>query len=281
MNNNHKMIMTVSDKIDYEINDVCHICEKVIDKNDEKNYKVRDHDHFTGKFIGAAHNSCNLKRNITKNYNVPVVFHNSKGYDTHFIIQEIANIGIKNIKIIPKTEESYMSYTFAGLKFIDSLSFLNASLDSLVKNLRKSKNSSPNDGEYDYEKYDVNNFTHSFTNFKKTYPNIDNKHFNLLCAKGIYPYDYFTDEEKFNENINLDKEIFFNTLNDEEVKELQIEHAKKIIKEFKLKTWGQYHDIYLKGDVFLLSDVFENFRNVCIENYCLSCPLYYTSKLWL
>ena len=51
-----------------------------------KQFKVRDHDHYTGKFSGAAHNSCNLAYNF-KNYRLPIFFHNQKGYDEHFIVR--------------------------------------------------------------------------------------------------------------------------------------------------------------------------------------------------
>ena len=80
-----------------EIN--CHICEKLL--NDDK---VRDHDHITGKYIGASHNECNVNRNC-KNFKIPVFIHNNKGYDAHFIIKEISNFdNINRIKNIPKTD---------------------------------------------------------------------------------------------------------------------------------------------------------------------------------
>jgi hypothetical protein len=52
--------------------------------------KVRDHDHVTGKFRGAAHSKCNI--NFYHQRYIPVVFHNLKGYDGHFIIQKMYNI---------------------------------------------------------------------------------------------------------------------------------------------------------------------------------------------
>lgn len=44
-----------------------------------------------------------------------------------------------------------------------------------------------------------------------------------------------------------------------------------------MKTIREYHDLYLKSDVLLLADVFENFRDVCIDNYRLDPAWYYTS----
>ena len=54
--------------------------EKVLKKY---NIKVRDHCHFTGKFLGAAHNNCNLNRNYDK-FKIPVFFHNGKCCTFHY-----------------------------------------------------------------------------------------------------------------------------------------------------------------------------------------------------
>ena len=44
-------------------------------------------------------------------------------------------------------------------------------------------------------------------------------------------------------------------------------HAQKVLEEFKLKSLGDYHDLYVQRDTLLLADVFENLRNKCIEIY--------------
>ena len=83
------LIMTEQNKTDYENATHCWICEKEIGKS-KNNPKVRDHCHFTGKYRGAAHKSCNLKLKINPGKTkIPVVFHNLKGYDSHFIIQKL------------------------------------------------------------------------------------------------------------------------------------------------------------------------------------------------
>ena len=83
-----KMIpLTIKEKIHSNEQEICYICKKEFDTNDKKDYKVRDHCHYTGKYRGAAHNICNLRYKIPKE--VPVVFHNGSTYDYHFIIKEL------------------------------------------------------------------------------------------------------------------------------------------------------------------------------------------------
>ena len=83
--------------------------------------------------------------------------------------------------------------------------------------------------------------------------------------------------KKFSEEKLPTKEELFSKLNDCGVSDEDFDHAKRIWKEFEVKNLGEYHDLYLKSDVLLLADVFEEFRNVCLENYSLDPAWYYTS----
>ena len=51
---------------------------------------------------------------------------------------------------------------------------------------------------------------------------------------------------------------------------------KKVFREFKMNYLGDYHDLYVQSDTLLLADVFENFRNMCLETYELD-PAYFLS----
>jgi hypothetical protein len=83
----------------------------------EKDVKVRDHCHITGKYRGAAHQSCNLNLRLTKK--IPVVFHNLRGYDSHLIMEEIGKFNEK-INVIANNMEKYMSFSLGNqLVFID------------------------------------------------------------------------------------------------------------------------------------------------------------------
>ena len=131
------LIISENEKAQYKNSLNCHICGDFFNESDEKLKKVCDHDHTTGLFVGAAHKHCNFLRSITRT-KTPIFFHNSQGYDSHFIIDEIPRSAkIDKLEIIPKTEDKYISYSFDGLQFKDSFSFMASSLDNLVKKFKK------------------------------------------------------------------------------------------------------------------------------------------------
>ena len=127
---NKNLIMSAEEEEKFQLSNSCWICDKLFDIGDEK---VRDYCHMTGKYRGAAHWSCNINLKLTKK--IPVIFPNLRGYDSHLIIKEIGQFDVK-VSIIPNGLEKYMAFTInKNLVFIDSMQFMNSSLDSLVKNL--------------------------------------------------------------------------------------------------------------------------------------------------
>ena len=100
---------------------------------------------------------------------------------------------------------------------------------------------------------------------------------DLLIRKEVYPYDYMDNFERFNEIELPPVNEFYSRLNDSDVDPKDYEHAQKVWRHFDIKNMGEYHDLYLKTDVILLADIFENFRDVCIKNYKLDPAWYYTS----
>ena len=91
--------LTKKKQTEFENAKICWICQKGFEKKDKK---VRDHDHFTGKFRGAAHNQCNLQ--FKKPKFTPVIFHNLSGYDAHLFVKNLGK-SEGNIKCIPNNEE--------------------------------------------------------------------------------------------------------------------------------------------------------------------------------
>ena len=153
------------------------------------NDRVRVHCHYTGRYRGPAHNSCNLKYRKPKF--IPVVFHNLTGYDSHLFIKKLGSDNDKeNIDCIPNNEEKYISFsktvkvgeykdkktgdirikTFK-IRFIDSFKFMGSSLEALVNNLPKD----------------------AFNNLERYYTKEDAE---LIKRKGFYPYEYMNTEER-------------------------------------------------------------------------------------
>ena len=261
---NKLLRMTEENEQEFKKATTCHICDK---KYTEKDIQVRDHCHITGKFRGSAHQECNLKLRINpKEIKIPVIFHNLRGYDSHFIMQEIGAIVKKhayknnkgeekqmNINAIPNNMEKYMAFMLGNhLTFIDSFQFMSSSLDKLVSNLPAEA-------------------------LKYTNKIFQKEKFKLMTRKGIYPYDYMDSFEKFNKTELPTKEEFYSILNNEHISDEDYCHAKKVWNKFQLQTMGEYHNLYLQSDILLLADVFENFRKTCLQYYKLDPCHYFTS----
>ena len=117
--------MTNENEIDFQKAIKCHICDKqykdLIFKNQlpnaqnelskrDKDVRVRDHCHITGKFRGSAHQDCNLKLRINPyTIKIPVIFHNLRGYDSHFIMQQIGQIAKEHIYTNKKGQKVEMN----------------------------------------------------------------------------------------------------------------------------------------------------------------------------
>ena len=99
----------------------------------------------------------------------------------------------------------------------------------------------------------------------------------LLFRKGVYPYEYMTSWDKFTETQLAPKEAFHSSLNMSDISECDYKHAQKAWRAFNLKNLDEYHDLCLKTDVILLANVFEAFRDTCLEYYQLDPAHFYTS----
>ena len=113
--------------------------------------------------------------------------------------------------------------------------------------------------------------------FPNTYRlcNNDINKFILLLRKGVYPYEYMDSWETFDETELWNKESFYSELNKEDITDEDHAHAQKVWEVFKIKNLGEYHDLYVQSDTLLLADIFENFRELCIEIYELDPAYFY------
>ena len=250
--------------------EVCWLCKK---KFGEKTLsKVRDHCHYTGKFRGAAHQSCNLKFQRPKF--TPVFFHNLQNYDAHLFVRALGLMDeVLSIKCIPNNDEKYISFSLKfelkritkwdfkteewkevvvkhEIRFLDSLKFTLSGLEGLVKSLSRE---------------DLEETTRFF-----------GEKIDLVSRKGVYPYEFMDDFEKFKKQSLPKKTSFFSRLKQEKISDEDFDHAQRVWKEFELKNMGDFHDLYLKTDVLLLADVMENFRKLCEKHYELDPAHFYT-----
>ena len=174
------------------------------------------------------------------------------------------------IDVIAKNLEDYLSFSikvtvqnpkrksdgtlvreYYRIRFIDSFQFLSSSLEKLVSALDKG----------------------DFAALRKHFTDEDITH---LTRKQVYPYDYMSCWEKFEETKLPQKKDFYNILTKSHISTEDYEHAVAIWNKFNLKNLGEYHDLYLKTDVLLLADVFERFRTFGLKTYSLDPAHYIT-----
>ena len=260
-----EMVFTEEDKKQFNKSWQCWICREPL-----KDDRVRDHCHYTGRYRGPAHNSCNLKYRKPKS--IPIFFHNLTGYDSHLFIKKLGSPDEKeNIDCIPNNEEKYISFrktikvgTYWDKKtakqkdktfkiiFKDSFKFMGSSLGALVNNLPKD----------------------AFKNLDRYYTP---EQAELIRRKGFYPYEYMDTEDKLNDTKLPPREAFYSRLSGKGISKADYNHALNVWNVFKMKTFKEYHELYNETDVLLLADVFESFRDNNLKIYGLDPAHYFTA----
>lgn len=259
--------LTAKEEERFQKGTICHICgDKLTVVKSKKNIKVRDHDHMTGKYLGCAHDICNLRR---KKFDyLPMYAHNFCGYDSHHILKNVDVNRVKDynkngelepvaISGIPYNSEKIRSLKVGKLEFLDSYSFLQGSLaqmtDTLVASGKK-----------------LNILKHS-----ELYETGEEK--ELLLRKGVFPYEFCSSLEKMRNCQGLpEKTDFYNSLTNTDVSDEDYQHAEKVYKVFKCSHMLDYMMLYVQLDTVLLCEVFLQFRKVMISNFCLDPCRYRT-----
>ena len=213
----------------------CHICQSQFYSEDHvsvksTNYrKVKDHDHYTGIYRGAAHSICNLRYSTQRD--IFVVIHNGTNYDFHLIIKELNEEFRTEIQCIPEDKEKYKSFSIPimykecndytipyNLRFIDSNKFMMGSLDSHVNNLSELYScncSNKSNQQIKIKHNDKNIYRRCKTCTKRSKQSVESlklkspntyqltngniEKFILLLKKGVYPYEYMDSWNKFEE----------------------------------------------------------------------------------
>ena len=252
----------------------CWICESPLDQSIE-NPTVLDHCHFTGEFLGWAHNECNINRKLL-NF-TPVFAHNLSNYDLHHVILALQGSNMRNrVTIVPTTDEKYIALeigvfikmrldknkkerpVYENIRLLDSFRFMPSSLDSLAKNLP----------------------AEAFKLLVQNFSDWPESAVDKLKQKSFFPYSYIDNFNKLEESKLPPRSLWTNSLHQFEVNVTQeeYEHAVEVFKIFECSTVGEYYDIYLQTDVFLLAAIVVCFRKVCYETYGLDCCQDYTAS---
>ena len=219
----------------------------LVDDDDEK---ARDHCHITIKFRVATHWSWNINLQLTKN--VLVIFHNLRGYGSQLLFNELNKFDAQ-FDVIPN-RKIHGIFLNKNLAFIDSMQFMNSSLEKQVKTLT--------DDDFKY-------LTEEF----------GSRNLEFLTQKEAYPCEYMGSFKKFNEEKLPDKKCFYSSVKDgttddnSEKLDGQISHKDYLTCK---KIWMNLAYEWLsrslfEKDVLLLADVFKNFIDTCLK-FCKLDP---------
>ena len=148
------------------------------------------------------------------------------------------------------------------IRIINSCRFMQDSWSNLVDNLSELK----------INKIDSDVLIKRFYNTYQLSDNDINK-FELLLRKGVYPYEYMDSWKRFSETELPSKDKFYSALNLEDISDDDYAHTINVWNTFNISNLGEYHDLYVKLDTALLTDVFGNFRDKHIEIHKLD-PAY-------
>lgn len=254
-NNLNKLpILSHSEELSFQSSTLCSICNSEIGNN----VKVRDHCHFSGKYLGAACRSCNLCSHqfFKGKIKIPIYFHNSN-YDIKQFISAFSEIQdtsdfCKKMTGVPCNMQIYKVLNFDNISITDSYAHLTSSLSTLIENLPDSKKI-----------------------FLKTISGDNLEKFKLINKKGFYPYEFVDHISKLDTPIqDLKRSDFDSKLMLSKLTDSEWDHIQNVIKVFNFKTLKEWHELYLKIDVFGLADVFEYYRELSFDTYGLD-PAHY------
>ena len=222
---------------------ICYINKKVIHHNHSKK---------ENNIIDFICNNCNLK--IKNSKELIVLFHNAKGYDNSYMLDIFSKIPNIQISCLGQNTEKFKMLKFLipdkdySIKIIDSLAFLQSNLNDLSKDL-----------DNDLKIITKNHFQDKFEMINKK---LDN-----------FPYNYVNKDNLKSEELP-DKKHFYNMLKLSDITDKEYKKVKEFYENIKFRNIREYLECYLKSDITLLADVFNNFRKIIFDNLGLDCVKY-------
>lgn len=266
---------------DFKETKECHICQKPLGP-----VRDMDHDHYDGRYRGAAHKSCNMQYGASKYFKVPVVFHNLRGYDGYFVLRELANMAekLEKVEVIAKNLDKYTCIEVNNVRFMDSMQFINGKLETLVENYRKDME---DEDPIRYQSKLVCGFPKIWDFVRKRFESFPKgikrkgetmsapsggtmkdailaSMLRMSVTKGVYPYEYMDSFERMKETSLPPRSCFFSKLKNEGISEADYWKANRVWQTFRCKDMLDYTQIYNTLDVLLLEVLFETFRASCL-----------------
>ena len=244
----------------YENATTCYMCDKPFCFD-----KVKDHDHLSGEYLGAAHNRCNLLRVEVKDRIVGYA-HNANAYDTHEILRALATRTTENgelefrgkpisLDVIALNKQKVKTLTINKVTLLDSMAFLSDSLDRLVTNLKSSNHKFP--------------LTRQWME--------DDAKIALLNRKGCYPYEYMTGSDRLKETKLPPPDKFASQLGGSAAASPEdYAHACNVWRTFECKNLEDYTRLYVLADCYQLLECLSEFRTTLFETFRLDMCHYWS-----
>ena len=232
----------------------CHMCQGEFSAED---HKVRDHCHWSGQFLGACHNKCNLKARRKKF--VPIYVHNFSGYDGHFVMRALIEDTIffkkKSISGLCHNGEKMRTIQFGCFRFQDSMQFINSSLARVVSDLETSG--------------------YAFPLLQSTGLCQTEEQKKLLTRKGIFPYEALTSVKDFEAMTSFPpKDAFYSSISQSTPPEEDYQHGLLVFNVFKCKNMKEYMMLYNELDTVLLLESLLQFRYLGMREFGLDMSHY-------
>lgn len=243
-----KLIDSVTDRILSEKNTIRSTCQLINFDGDVLcnicSTQIKGQGVTTSEFPGMVIHAQCYDKIIDKVFSLKVIFHNFKNYDSHFIIDNIFK-NKKDVFTIPKTKEKYTTIQYfnngVSVKFLDSYSFLQGSLDSLAKRLSTRKYGRGND------------------------------------VKMTFPYEYIDSYEKLDEpTLPSDINLWYSTLKKSSPSKEDIDSTIQYFNDKGYKSIYEYATDYMMTDVFLLLEIIYDFKTTSFNTYGVDPLHYYT-----
>jgi len=190
MRRNTNMYLSVEDDTTRREATRCVLCNGDFTKSNDN---VRDRDHITGQYRGACHSQCNI--NYFQTRYLPICVHNLRGYDSHIILKQAFQIveTKERIHAIPQSTEKFMTFSIVDLTFKDCFQFMAAGLGNLVEAL-------------------ISKGQDKFEHFHTMKQHFTDSEMELICKKGVYPYEWVDDNEKFKQEGLPPRKAFYANL---------------------------------------------------------------------